>query len=277
MNQITNNATAESIRVASYNILADAYAIASRYPRSPTEALAAGPRLARLLAELTAIDADIYCLQEVEPSRHTAIAKHLGDAFASCYEQRHGHPDGCAIFYRHDRVALDHSDTLHYQAHEPGYDQLAQFGYFRCGEQPLAVANTHLRWQRRDTPRERHVGRLQLLELLTRRTGQLASWPSWLIAGDFNAASESVVIQAALERGLRLSCRTQRPWDTSNIGERCRKIDYLLYTPQQLTPTPGALPKLRRDTPLPSFEHSSDHLPVVVDFQWLAHMTGGTP
>ena len=73
-------------------------------------------------------------------------------------------------------------------------------------------------------------------------------------------------VHAALDRGLRLSCRSQRPWDTVSIGGRCRKLDYLLYTPATLSPRPGTLPRLRSDTAMPSAIYASDHLPVCVEF-----------
>ena len=88
----------------------------------------------------------------------------------------------------------------------------------------------------------------------------------WLLAGDFNAISQSAVVAAALERGMDESCRTQRPWDTCAINGRPRKIDYLLYSAGRLAPQPGVLPRLTRDTALPSLTEPSDHLPLRVEF-----------
>ena len=141
------------------------------------------------------------------------------------------------------------------------------------GGHRLGIVSTHLRWQPQRTAREDHLGRLQLLEILARidRIAQAPDAPeAWIVAGDFNALSESVVLQAAFERGLRISCRQQRPWDTVNIDGKRRKLDYLLYEPRHLAPDPGELPQLQRDTPMPSDRFPSDHLPVRVEYAWRA-------
>jgi mRNA deadenylase 3'-5' endonuclease subunit Ccr4 len=256
------------LRVVSYNILAQAYVRPGRYPRSSPAALDRRARRARLLTQLADLSADVYCLQEVEPDAHEAIAAHLGDAYRGAFEAKRGRPDGCSIFARVDRVAIERVDALHYAAHDPGDDQLALIAALRCDAGAVAVASTHLRWQPDATPPERHLGRLQLIELLDHREARLAALPVWVIAGDLNATSQSAVVSAALDRGLALSCRSQRPWDTCNINGRRRKLDYLLYAPGSLEPRPGALPKLGRDTPMPSETHPSDHLPLAVDFAW---------
>jgi endonuclease/exonuclease/phosphatase (EEP) superfamily protein YafD len=131
--------------------------------------------------------------------------------------------------------------------------------------QPLEVAVTHLTWQPDETPTAEHLGRRQLLELLEHRD-QTSPNAIWLFAGDFNALPQSVVLKAALERGMAESCLAQRPWDSCAINGRPRKIDYLLYSAGRLSPKPGVLPKLRRDSVLPSLTEPSDHLPLQVDF-----------
>ena len=124
----------------------------------------------------------------------------------------------------------------------------------------VGVVSTHLQWAR---PGGSHPGRAQLAALLD----ALDSEHGWLVCGDFNANSQSEVLQEAYDRGWSLSCRSQRPWDTTNINGRRRKLDYILYRRDgALVPSPGRLPRLERDTPMPSASHPSDHLPVVVDF-----------
>ncbi|MEM6930136.1 MAG: endonuclease/exonuclease/phosphatase family protein [Myxococcota bacterium] len=255
----------DSLSVVTWNVLAQAYVKAERYPRSSPDALAAEPRRQRLVEQLVALDADLYCLQEVEPDAFEAFVAAL-PGHAGHFVPKHARPDGAALIYRTASLHLHETRALHYDAIEPGYDHVAAIGLFGHRGRRFGAASTHLRWQRRDTPRERHLGRLQLLELLDVVDELRDGWPDWMVAGDFNALSESVVIQAALERGFRLSCRTQRPWDTVNIDGRRRKLDYLLYTPGRLVPHPGTLPQLERTTPMPSTTFPSDHLPVAVRF-----------
>lgn len=259
-----------SFSVVTWNVLAQAYIKEGRYDHVPPEALLPGPRRALLLSQLQALHADLYCLQEVEPDTFAAVEGALGPDYGGLYEQKRGKPDGCAIFYRRAAFSLSGWEALHFRAVEPGYDHLALLAWLTSARAPgrkLALVSTHLRWQPDSTPPERHLGRLQLLEILERRDTSSSLWPSWLVCGDFNALSDSVVLQAAYERGLELSCRSQRPWDTVNIDRRLRKLDYLLRT-RDLRPSPRPLPKLSRDTPMPSREYPSDHLPLAVDYDW---------
>ncbi|MEO0600844.1 MAG: endonuclease/exonuclease/phosphatase family protein [Myxococcota bacterium] len=253
-----------SLSVVTWNVLAQAYVKPERYPSSPPDALAAEPRRQRLVEQLSALDADLYCLQEVEPETFEAFVVAL-PGHAGHFVPKRGRPDGSALLYRTEALTLHETHDLHYEAIEPGYDHVAAIGRFEHQGRRFGAASTHLRWQRRDTPRASHLGRLQLLELLDVVAEHRGDW---IVAGDFNALSESVVVQAALERGFRLSCRTQRPWDTVNIDGRRRKLDYLLYTPGGLVPHPGRLPQLERSTPMPSSCYPSDHLPVTVRYTW---------
>lgn len=254
--------------VVTWNVLAQAYIKPGRYDHVPTAALQPEPRRQLLLEQIVAQDADIYCLQELEPDCLAAIEQALGGRYAVVYGQKRERPDGSAVLVRRDTASIVQHEILHFEAIEPGWDHLAVLALLQLGAHRLAVVSTHLRWQPARVPREQHLGRRQLLEILARREALLGDWPAWLIAGDFNALSESVVLQAALERGLRLSCRSQRPWDTVNIDGRRRKLDYLLYTPEHLAPAPGVLPRLERSTPMPSEIHPSDHLPVAVTYTW---------
>lgn len=261
----TAAAPSRAFTVVTYNILADAYVRPRRYPRSPKWTLDPRRRGRLLLDKLAAQDADIYCLQEVEPAALEAIRGRLGGGYDVRYEQRRGRPDGAAIFVRRAAFTIERSEHLHYAAHEPGDDQVAVIAHLRRGSRRLAVACTHLRWQSERVTPEEHIGRKQLDELLDVRDAAGDDVP-WILAGDLNAISESVVVKAALARGLQLSCASQRPWDTCNINGRRRKLDYLLYEPEAMTAAPGVLPRLEPDTPMPSRSEPSDHLPVSVTF-----------
>jgi endonuclease/exonuclease/phosphatase family metal-dependent hydrolase len=254
---------------ATYNILADAYVRPDRYRGCTAEALAPGPRRRLLLDRIAGLDVDLLCLQEVEPDAHQAIARRLGDGYVGVYAQRRGRPDGSSLFARRACIDLDRHEVLHYQAHHRRDDQLALLSHLRIGERRALVASTHLQWCPDDTPDAEHIGRMQMIELLDHVR---ASDPDaiWILAGDFNATSRSGVLEPALARGLVLSTRNQRPWDTCNANNRPRKLDYLLIRAEQLEPHPGTLPRLARDTPLPSASEPSDHLPLRVEYRLLA-------
>jgi mRNA deadenylase 3'-5' endonuclease subunit Ccr4 len=252
---------------ATYNILADASIRPDRYRGCLAESLAPGPRRRLLLDRIAALDVDLLMLQEVEPAAHQAIAQRLGDGYLGVFAQRRGRPDGASVFARRACVSLDRHDVLHYQAHASGDDQLALLCHLRIGSRRLLIASTHLQWCPDNTPIEQHIGRAQMIELLGHMHATDAD-ATWILAGDLNATSGSSVITAAIERGLMLSAKAQRPWDTCNANGRPRKLDYLLIRDGQLEPHPGTLMRLHRDTPLPSLSEPSDHLALRIDYRF---------
>jgi mRNA deadenylase 3'-5' endonuclease subunit Ccr4 len=255
----------KTFTAVTYNVLAQSYARPDRYPLSRPEALDPARRHALLLNRITELDADLLCLQELEPEIHQDLSARLGATHHTVYLQRSRRPDGVALFARHSLFGWRGHDELHLQAHRPGDDSLALIAELTFDAQPLHVVCTHLVWQPDSTPPAEHIGYRQMLELLVHRDATAPN-ATWIFAGDFNATSQSIVLAAALQQGMDESCRDQRPWDTCAINGRPRKIDYLMFSAERLTPRPGALPKLLRDTALPSLTEPSDHLPLRVDF-----------
>lgn len=244
------------LKLVTYNILANAYVKRDRYPHSSPEALDPTSRRARLLDCIAALDADVLCLQEVEPEAFEAIRSRLGRP--GVLARPSDRPDGLAVIHRAGLAARM------VELVEPSFGrgntlvaQIARFDGF-------SVANMHLRWRPDDTPDADHIGLQQLRRVLDVCDGEPGPW---ILAGDFNAISQSRVIAEAERRGYHISCRAQRPWDTTNINGRRRKIDYLLHTPAHWRPEPGVLPELGRRTPMPSLQHASDHLPLEVVFE----------
>ncbi|MCB9760302.1 MAG: endonuclease/exonuclease/phosphatase family protein [Alphaproteobacteria bacterium] len=253
-----------NLTIVTWNILAQAYARPERYRGVAPDALDPSRRRARILETVRNLDADLLLLQEVEPDAFEAIGAAL-PGHRGRYEARRGKPDGLAVFHRPARLTLRRAEPLHYAAVDPGRDHLALLCAFEVDGRPLSVANTHLRWQPEGTPLETHQGVLQMKELLARLQGMPAPW---ILGGDLNAISQGPVVETAMAAGLRLSARSLRPWDTALINGNRRKLDYLLYNPEQLRPSPRPLPGLSRHHPIPTAEHPSDHLPLYVEFDW---------
>lgn len=264
-----------SFQVVTWNVLAQAYVKPERYPNSPPESLEPERRRALLLDRLAGFDADILCLQELEPELFEAIKARL-PGYHAAFELRSGKKDGAGIFARSALFELVAEGCLRFEARDPGDEQIALIAELRHENRALAVASTHLRWQRREVSAERHIGRRQMRELLEARRRLADPQAAWLIAGDFNADSQSIVVSEALDAGFRLSCRDQRPWDTCNINRKRRKLDYLLYQPEAFEPAPRSLRKLERDTAMPSLSCPSDHLPLQVDFTLRAQERRGS-
>lgn len=258
----------KTFTAVTYNVLAQSYAHLDRYPLSPPEALDPPRRRALLLERITELDADLLCLQEVEPAVHDDLRGRLDATHHTGYVRRsHGH-DGVAIFARRALFDWRGHDELYFEAHRPGKDDLALTVQLSFAGQPLHVACAHLAWQPRSTPSAEHLGYRQMRELIAYRDAT-APDATWIFAGDFNALTQSVVLRAALEQGMSESCQNQRPQDTCAINGKPRKIDYLLFSTGRLAPRPGVLPALSSDSVLPSPTEPSDHLPLRVDFSLL--------
>ena len=245
----------QNFRVVSWNILADAYVRRDRYPHCSDGALEPGARRSLLLRRVLDLDADIYAFQEVDPDAHEAIGAALGSAFEGAIALRPRRSEGVAIFVRRTKFQIEATTSLHYRAGSGETALIARIS----GD--LVVASTHLKWLPRSTAASAHAGRQQLAELLDAVPAGIP-----LLCGDFNATSDSPVLEEAYARGYELAARSQRPWDTTNINERRRKIDYQLYRPGTLAPHPVALQRLERHTPLPSASEPSDHLPLTIDY-----------
>lgn len=246
--------------IVTYNVLADAYVKPERYRGCEAIALEPATRRTRLLEEISAFDVDVLCLQEVELDLFRDLEVCLRDHVGH-YAPKPGRPDGLATFLR---ISAGPVRALHYASVEPGYPHLAQIFEVDVDGRELRIGHTHLRWQPRSTAPERHLGRLQLHELLE----ALGTDAPRLVVGDLNALSESVVLRDAERNGLSVAARRLRPWDTALIEGRRRKLDYVLYEEAHMIPHPHPMAPLSRDRPIPSFEHPSDHLPLRVDLEW---------
>jgi endonuclease/exonuclease/phosphatase family metal-dependent hydrolase len=248
---------------ATYNVLAQSFAHADRYPHSPPEALDQDRRHALLVDRIEQLDVDLLCLQEVERDLYGEVWNRLRRTHEGAYAGRETRPDGVAVFAKRYPFGYLKHDVLRLESNRDRSPNLAVIAHLTLGGRPLRVVCAHLASEPRSTPRAEHAGYHQMLELLAHRDS-VAPDDTWIFAGDFNANSRSFVLDAARERGMVDSC--PRPWDTAVINGRRRELDYLLFTDGRLKPDPGPPPNLSNDLVLPSCTEPSDHLPLRVEF-----------
>ena len=256
---------ATTLRIASYNMLADSYIAAGRYPRTEPALLAPATRLPAVVDRVRGLRADIVCLQEVEAHAFALLDKALSAiGFAGMLALKsNGKPDGCAIFLRGDKVRLTRQDTVHFNdqtedARQSGH--LAQIVTVDTDIGPLRIANTHIKWDRDDKPPGEHVGERQIIELL-----DLCSPPPdvpVIVCGDFNAAPDSRLVLRMLAARFR-DAYAAAPQATCNPNGRAKRIDFLFAAPE-LNCTAEAIPTVGDGTPLPGPGEPSDHLPLCV-------------
>src|SRR5260370_37705094 len=94
--------------VAMWNVLATAYIRPEYYPGTPPEVLDAASRVPALVRCANSLGVGILCMQEVEREVFAALEAGLGEMgydgrYALKGRQR---PDGCATFFRKDRLSL---------------------------------------------------------------------------------------------------------------------------------------------------------------------------
>lgn len=143
-----------SFRILSYNILAQILLDNHfyLYEKCSENNLPWNVRFSRICNEISTINPDIICLQELQFSHLELFDKHLKKlGYKYIYKQRTGiRVDGCAIFYRHNTFDLVEHQSVEFR--QPSTDVLnrdniglmAKFKPKDMPTSPLVVCTTHL-------------------------------------------------------------------------------------------------------------------------------------
>jgi|SRR5579872_994275 len=250
------------LRILSYNILAPSYAKPDRYPFTEAWLLAWESRRERLAARLAESDADVICLQEVETYVFAYLRDRLEPAgYEGLYAQKgQRRPEGSATFYRQDRLPLLESRAFNYHDGAGVCDSghLALVARFDLDGTPIAVINTHVRWDEPDACGTQHIGYREVTELLRECQGE--GFAASVICGDFNAEPDKDFIRLLVAAGY-IDCFAAAPQPTANSECKAKRIDYIFHT-AAFASEPAPLPEIDDETPLPSETEPSDHLPI---------------
>jgi len=261
-----------SFSVVSYNILASAYIQRAWYRRTPALVLDPAWRVPALVQHISDLNADLFCLQEVEPETFVALRVSLGErGYAGEYARKlAGRLEGLAIFYRRtcfDRIdsrVLAYSDGAGF-AHDTGY--IAQSMRLRNGDKTLGVINTHLTWDPPNTAREVRRGLRQAQQCLAEYQSRAAEAGAWIISGDFNVTPENEIVALALQAGLQHAHHHLADAFSCNIGGGARLIDYIFYS-GAINAEAAVLRRIDNRTILPSAEEPSDHIAIMARIDW---------
>lgn len=254
-------------RVMTYNVLADAFVKPEFFPNTEAACLHRNRRYPLIIERVRAAKADLVCLQEVDRELWEGLSSSLQcDGYVGSWSPRHDtKPDGCALLWRerHFETRLHHLRFDELAGEKPARRAaiIAQIFVIDHEEvRPFSVFNAHFAWEADGTLDERHHGLFE--------AGQLLGWRGpdepLIIAGDFNAEPGHVLLQLMRRHDLRDSHAEDEL--TKVEGGRAHKSDYLLGTHHiEARPVPMTT-LLKNDTPLPSVDEPSDHLPVITDF-----------
>ncbi|XP_026185663.1 nocturnin isoform X2 [Mastacembelus armatus] len=291
-----------SIRIMQWNILAQALGEGKDgFIRCPPDALNWQERKYLILEEILTYRPDILCLQEVDHyydtfqpimARLGYYGSFLAKPWSPCLDvERNNGPDGCALFYRHSRFALQATAHLRLSAMMLPTNQVAIVQTLTCqitGRQ-LCVAVTHLKarsgWERLRSAQGADL--LQSLRCITSLAGRQSKAASamvpLIVCGDFNAEPSEDVYRRFTSSPLGLNSaykllstdgQTEPAYTTWKIrpsGECCSTLDYIWYTHSALSvdclldiPTEEQIGPDR----LPSYHYPSDHLSLLCDISF---------
>lgn len=282
---------ADTLRVCTFNLLADGLAQNGGFIRCPADALSWETRKPLLLAELARCHADVVCLQEVNrlaelmDSLPGYTAAFLPKRFSPCTEL--GFPgDGVALLYAPARLEPLSEPHTHGFVLADGSASprgvLLQAFVDKSSSRALVVACTHLKAKNFDDVREAEA--TQVLAELERFVVALGRPCDVLLCGDFNTVLDSPALRAVLAHTPRRLQNVQFPpghfttwkWRGSEGGAESEKklsIDHIFYS-EGLRPVsllsapaddavgPGALPCAR---------YGSDHLAQLAVFEVAPH------
>ncbi|XP_016985046.1 nocturnin isoform X8 [Drosophila rhopaloa] len=308
----------QNIRLLQWNILSQTLGQHNDgFVRCPEEALTWEHRKYLIVQEILQNQPDVICLQEVDhfkflqtvlgSQNYAGIFFPKPDSPCLYIEQNNG-PDGCAIFYKRDKLELQGYDTRILEVWRVQSNQVAIAARLRMRSsgREFCVATTHLK--------ARHGALLAKLRNeqgrdLIRFVKQFAGETPLLLCGDFNAEPVEPIYATILGCDLlRLgsayadvkldreeilqpsedvaefvsdSMKREPPYTTWKIreeGEECHTIDYVFYTPDRLKikncldfPAGEQIGKNRT----PSYQYPSDHFSLVCDFELLPSMENG--
>ncbi len=259
-------------KAATWNILATAYIRREWYPGIRPEVLDPARRVPALASHAAALDADLLCLQEVEKDVFAVLEGRLGLlGYAGYYEKKSkGRPDGCATFFRKEVFAFRGSQRLDYHDRGDGREDsghVALLLALEYGGRLLGVANTHIRWDRPDVPRDEQVGFRQVTELLEACARFIPPCAGWLVCGDFNRTPDDEAVAAMRRAGFAFAHAGRPHVLSAATNGRAKLIDYLFHS-ATLRSRPIDPPAINDGTLLPSPEQPSDHLALLADVEW---------
>ena len=139
------------LRVATWNVLADAYVDARWFALSPPELLVRGARTTDVLKCALALDADVLGFQEAEPALYEAASRELIDYDVRWCPKGRSRPDGCLTAVRRTHRIVSEKHHLYDDASSPSsYEtpsgHVAHILEIESAGHRITVANTHLRW-----------------------------------------------------------------------------------------------------------------------------------
>eukprot|EP00455_Lapot_gusevi_P026220 TRINITY_DN2768_c0_g3_i1.p1 TRINITY_DN2768_c0_g3~~TRINITY_DN2768_c0_g3_i1.p1 ORF type:complete len:316 (-),score=74.70 TRINITY_DN2768_c0_g3_i1:108-1055(-) len=288
-----------------FNTLADGLGMDS-FVMSPPESLAWSHRSTVILQLILTHQPDVITLQEVNHFHDFFLPELQRAGYDGLFHQKPDSPavafgappDGVAIFYKTSVFALDRSKMVQFLKEDGRpMNQTSIFAALHLIEDPalnVCVSVVHLKSKAAfEAVRVAQVTSLcqQLQEFIQldsdHKEGELAKHWSVLVGGDFNSTPDretyaymqqaSVLPASSLCSAYGLQGAASEPafttWKTRPNGDSCYCGDYIWFSQPHLRVLRRLdLPEAEKILPcrFPSFQNPSDHLPLVVEFEFTA-------
>ena len=255
--------------LTTWNILATAYIRRAWYPRTPRIVLEPVWRVPALVRHARDLGTDILCLQEVELEVFDALRTGMEELGYSGTHAMKGEerPDGCATFFRGFTLLSDRRIAYADGAGGCASGNIAQVLLFEHQGKRLGIANTHLKWDPPETPRDRQLGYRQIRQAIEALRTEADSPGGQIVCGDLNVAPDSDVVEAMLGEGFDYAHRHCPGARTCNSNKQPKLIDHVFYR-GSLRAHPILPAEVGEETLLPSLEQPSDHVPLAAQFDW---------
>jgi nocturnin len=250
------------VTITSNNILANSYVKPEWFTRSEPKYLDWDFRKRLLADKLIESQSEIICLQEVEPQAYDFLEKSLDShKYKGIYQSKQKKPDGCACFYRNDRLNLAGVNTHYYNDKANGEDNsghLALIIKFKFDIGIVGIINTHLKWDK--NKENNQIGLIQIRELMESYINVDKDVYGWIICGDLNSLPDSPVIKELTSNNF-IDIYASKAQNTSNANFKAKRVDYI-FCSKEINGTPKEIREIDNITPLPSEKEPSDHLAI---------------
>lgn len=231
------------MRIATFNVLADAYTGFGDYSHAPSEVMIAGARTLPLTECIMRLQADVVGLQEVEQPLVDALA--ANGQWQTFWSQKQGAPDGCLTLVKNE-IEVDDFAAHHFTDGSGHVMQLLKIG-------GKVVANTHIKWEM--------ASRIaQASELL----GRIGTAPQAVILGDCNDRPGEPVRQMIAEAGF-INVWGNGPTAFIANREGAAALDLLAVRGLAATPISVSFGEGFDLSEIPSKRCPSDHIPVMAE------------
>ena len=209
-----------NVRICSYNILAQQYAeqnpfLYTHLTDGHEDLLSWATRWPKIMGEITTLQPDVLCLQEVESCHfQSAIRPYLeaNGYEVQYYQKRQNLPDGSVIAFKSEQFSADHHTHSHINMFHLKKCHTGQIGivlvltHTGTGEK-FIIANTHLVYNpyRGDWKMKQLVHLFAAIQYHKEKLKlEGVTNPTVIFCGDFNSLPESALVQFILKGSINL-------------------------------------------------------------------------